>query len=1316
MLSEMRRLTTFSCFLLLAACGEPPSTDCATEGCADPARTCVPHDDGSATCECADDTVDVGGECVEPDECMEGECGEHGRCEAGTCVCDAGHIGARCERCAEGLHGDGAGGCTDDVCLPDPCDPGRRCVAVEGEATCRCPAGQHDEDGACVPDTTCMEESCAGHGVCDDAGGSVSCACEAGWGGAYCDACDEAGGWHADGAGGCTMDACLPNPCTAPDRGVCTIDETEGVICSCDPGFHDDGSGGCVADEVCTADRCGAHGVCAEIGGVTECTCDAGWTDDACDACDAAAGYHDDGMGGCTTDVCLPNPCATPNRSVCADVGGVAECSCDPGYHPDGVGGCTMDPCIPDPCAGTGQLCREVAGMAECYTPACDDGNPCTDDAFDGAACVFSPRADGSSCSTTVCQSGQTCTASVCGGGSAVSCDDANPCTDDACDAVTGCSNVVDDTNVPDDGLACTEDVCAAGVASSTPRDARCDDGLWCTGTEVCLPGDARADASGCVAEAAPTAPGPDGPCGTWSCVEASRSWSLSAVSAGSACDDGIACTTGDACSGDGACRGAVTAACRAGATAACTTTRPLGASVDIPRASVRGALSFEGATPVGSGSDDEVNLWLQNQHTGSLVHLEQIDFTSWDGARYPVRSWDFRDDHAIDLDVLPGTYDLIYQRFWGSGDATRDWGGAPDGTYPFGSHVWRADIVLGPGTNTLDVDLPRARISGALTFDGGAPTGSGADDEVNLWLRDTRTGSLVHLEQIDFTSWDGAQYPVRSWDFRDDHAIDLDVLPGTYDILYQRFWGSGDASRDWGGAPDRTYPFGSHVLRRDVVFGPGVNTLDVDIPTARVTGSLTFDGAAPVGSGSDDEVNLWLRDTRTGSLVHLEQIDFTSWDGAQYPVRSWDFRDDHVIDLDVLPGTYDVIYQRFWGSGDADRDWGGAPDGTYPFGSHVLMEGVVLGPGVNTLDVDIPRASVMGTLTFAGGPAVGSGADDEVNLWLRDTRTGSLVHLEQIDFTSWDGAQYPVRSWDFRDDRVIALDVLPGTYDLVYRRFWGSGDADRDWGGAPDGTYPFGSHVLRAGIVIAPGANTLDVDIPRASVMGALTFAGGPAVGSGADDEVNLWLRDTPTGSLVHLEQIDFTSWDGAQYPVRSWDFRDDRVIALDVLPGTYDVLVRRFWGSGDALRDWGGAPDGTYPFGSHVLMSSVVIGPGSNALNVDVPRASVSGVLTFAGAAPVGSGSDDEVNVWLRDRATGSLVHLEQVDFASWDGSRYPVRSWDFRDDHVVDLDVAPGSYDLVYRRFWGSGDASRDWGGAPDGTYPFGSQLLRECVSLP
>ncbi|RLB47073.1 MAG: hypothetical protein DRJ42_26265, partial [Deltaproteobacteria bacterium] len=173
---------------------------------------------------------------------------------------------------------------------------------------------------------------------------------------------------------------------------------------------------------------------------------------------------------------------------------------------------------------------------------------------------------------------------------------------------------------------------------------------------------------------------------------------------------------------------------------------------------------------------------------------------------------------------------------------------------------------------------------------------------------------------------------------------------------------------------------------------------------------------------------------------------------------------------------------------------------------------------------------------------------------------------------------------------------------------------------------------------------------------------------------------------------------------------------VALDVLPGTYDVIYRRFWSSGNADRDWGGTPDGTYPFGSHVLMSGVVIGPGVNALNVDIPRASVTGALTFDGGAAVASIGEDEANVWLRNRSTGSLVHLEQIDFGSWDGSQYPVRSWDFRDDRVIDLDVIPGTYDLIYQRFWSSGNADRDWGGTPDGTYPYGSQLLRQCVSLP
>ncbi|NIQ55086.1 MAG: hypothetical protein GWN85_16885, partial [Gemmatimonadetes bacterium] len=401
------------------------------------------------------------------------------------------------------------------------------------------------------------------------------------------------------------------------------------------------------------------------------CSCDTGWAGTSCGSCDAAAGYHDDGMGGCTTDACLPNPCTTPNRTVCMDAGGSASCSCDPGYHDDGVGGCTTDPCVPDPCAAMGQLCRDAGGVAECYTPTCNDDNPCTEDTFDGSACVFTPLADGTGCSTTLCVSSQTCSAGLCTGGAAVSCDDGNPCTTDSCDALAGCDNVADDALVPDDGVSCTVDVCAGGVASNTPDDGACDDGLWCNGSEVCAPSETGAGVDGCVARAAPVAPGPDGPCGSWVCDEGTASWSMDAAAAGTSCDDSVACTTGDACTGDGACRGTWTAACGGGATSSCSTTTPFGASgVDIPAARVLGELTFDGGMPVPSRYDDEVNLWLRDQSTGALVHLEQIDFSSWDGSTYALYSNDFRDDRVIDLDVLPGTYDVLYERLWNTDPA----------------------------------------------------------------------------------------------------------------------------------------------------------------------------------------------------------------------------------------------------------------------------------------------------------------------------------------------------------------------------------------------------------------------------------------------------------------------------------------------------------------------------------------------------------------------------------------------------------------------------------------------------------------------
>jgi hypothetical protein len=82
-----------------------------------------------------------------------------------------------------------------------------------------------------------------------------------------------------------------------------------------------------------------------------------------------------------------------------------------------------------------------VAGVCEpVEPPSCDDGNPCTDDACSPASgCVHTDHAcdDGN-----VCNGSDSCDPAVgCVAGPAPACDDGDACTDDLCDDVAGCGH-----------------------------------------------------------------------------------------------------------------------------------------------------------------------------------------------------------------------------------------------------------------------------------------------------------------------------------------------------------------------------------------------------------------------------------------------------------------------------------------------------------------------------------------------------------------------------------------------------------------------------------------------------------------------------------------------------------------------------------------------------------------------------------------------------------------------------------------------------------------------------------------------------------
>jgi len=217
-----------------------------------------------------------------------------------------------------------------EACEADSCpEPDTVCVDVEGGGfTCECRPGTVRVEGVCRIPMGCVDGYCSGRGTCDDSSGTPTCTCEPEFAGTVCEEC--APGFHDDGMGGCTDDACVPNPC-ALDRRCIAVDGEP--MCACPPGMHDE-DGECVPDTECLDGTCNGRGSCDDSSGSIECTCEEGFAGTFCEECDIAAGYHDDGedrgpaqpwIGGrthrrCTSrklgnSISMPNPASQKKRS-----------------------------------------------------------------------------------------------------------------------------------------------------------------------------------------------------------------------------------------------------------------------------------------------------------------------------------------------------------------------------------------------------------------------------------------------------------------------------------------------------------------------------------------------------------------------------------------------------------------------------------------------------------------------------------------------------------------------------------------------------------------------------------------------------------------------------------------------------------------------------------------------------------------------------------------------------------------------------------------------------------------------------------------
>jgi hypothetical protein len=236
---------------------------------------------------------------------------------------------------------------------------------------------------------------------------------------------------------------------------------------------------------------------------------DTGTTDQDTGTTDQDTGSTDQDTSGCKADKDCPAATAPCKVAVCDTNSGTCSVKDAANNTP-----CTN----PDVCVENASC---DAGSCIGTAKVCDDKNPCTDDTCDAkTGCVFTNNAaqcnDGNSCTLD-----DTCAEGKCAAGKADTCDDGNPCTDNACDPEKGCQ-ATNNTATCEDGNACTNgDVCAAG-SCSPGKAADCDDKNACT-VDTCEAKD------GCK-----HAPAADG----------------------ASCEDGNACTSGDACKA-GVCAGA---------------------------------------------------------------------------------------------------------------------------------------------------------------------------------------------------------------------------------------------------------------------------------------------------------------------------------------------------------------------------------------------------------------------------------------------------------------------------------------------------------------------------------------------------------------------------------------------------------------------------------------------------------------------------------------------------------------------------------------------------------------------------------------
>jgi hypothetical protein len=278
------------------------------------------------------------------------------------------------------------------------------------------------------------------------------------------------------------------------------------------------------------------------------------------------------------------------------------------------------------------------------------------------------------------------------------------------------------------------------------------------------------------------------------------------------------------------------------------------------------------------------------------------------------------------------------------------------------------------------------------------------------------------------------------------------------------------------------------------VCVGGDPSSLAFDARTVSLSGTLTFDGAAPSGVGGC-------------SSSWLASLGFRGQDGASFSAEVPCPSAGGAFSVRLQPGTYRV-------TAHANTNVNGLPEGTF-----VLERALVVDDTTGTLSFDVTTVPVSGKLLFDGA-APGGGA------------SCSSSWLASMSFRGEDGASFSAEVPCPSSGGAFSARIQPGTYRVTAH-------ANTNVSGLPAGTF-----VVERALQVGGARSGLSFDARTVPVSGKLLFDG-VAAGGGT------------SCSSSWLASLSFATEEGASFSAEVPCPSTGGAFTARVQPGTYRVIA---------------------------------------------------------------------------------------------------------------------------------------------------------------